>query len=45
MGRAGQRSGLDHDMYKVFDEVWLQGGDVKATLNKAGDLANSKLKA
>jgi multiple sugar transport system substrate-binding protein len=37
--------GLTQDMDKVFDEMWLQGGDVKATLNKAGDLANSKLTA
>ena len=36
--------GLSGDMAKVFDELWLQGGDVKATLNKAADLANSKLK-
>jgi multiple sugar transport system substrate-binding protein len=36
-------AGLPTDLEKVFDELWLQGGDVKATLQKAAALANSKM--
>lgn len=42
-GELASASGLPTDLEKVFDELWLQGGDVKATLGKATDLANSKM--
>jgi multiple sugar transport system substrate-binding protein len=35
--------GLADDIAKIFDELWLQGGEVKTTLNKVADLANSKM--
>ena len=37
--------GLADDIAKTFDELWLQGGDVKATLAKVGEMANSKMQA
>ena len=37
--------GLADDIAKIFDELWLQGGEVKPTLNKVADLANSKMTA
>jgi hypothetical protein len=38
-------AGLPDDLQKVFDERWPQGGDVKATLDKAADLVAPKTKA
>jgi multiple sugar transport system substrate-binding protein len=43
-GELAGVAGLPTDLEKTFDELWLQGGDVKATLQKASDLANSKMK-
>jgi multiple sugar transport system substrate-binding protein len=37
--------GLPDDIARSFDELWLQGGDVEATLSKVSDLANSEMKA
>jgi multiple sugar transport system substrate-binding protein len=37
--------GLPDDIAKALNELWLQGGDVKATLNKVADLANTKMQA
>jgi multiple sugar transport system substrate-binding protein len=43
-GEVASVSGLPTDLEKIFDELWLQGGDLKATLQKAADVANSKMK-
>lgn len=37
--------GLADDIQKTFDELWLQGGDLKTTVNKVADMANSKMQA
>jgi multiple sugar transport system substrate-binding protein len=37
--------GLPQELEKIFDELWLQGGDVKATLNKAADTVAQKTAA
>ncbi len=36
--------GLPDDIAKLWDELFLQGGDVKTVLNKAADMANAKMK-
>jgi multiple sugar transport system substrate-binding protein len=38
-------AGLPDELHKVFDELWLQGGDVKTTLNKAAEVVAQKTKA
>jgi len=36
--------GLADDLNKLFDPLWLKGGDVKATLQQAAQTADTKLK-
>lgn len=38
-------AGLAQDIDSAFDALWLKGGDVKATLDKVGEMVNAKLEA
>jgi multiple sugar transport system substrate-binding protein len=37
--------GLTQDIDTMLDELWLKGGDVKATLQKVGEMVNKKLQS